>query len=140
MPSAQNLSRLNPAGLFDPSPYGFCHSLTAPADGEWLFISGQSGGEGLEHRLSNDFRSQVQVALGNLDTVLAAHGLTFASLLKITVLIVDHDADKLAIWGQELGRYCTPQTLPASTLIPVPCLALAGMQIEVDAIAFKARA
>ena len=127
----------NPKGLFDPTPFAFSHSATASGKGSYVFISGQSGGEGFEHKLSEDFRMQVKAALQNLNTVLKASGLTTDDVLKITILIVDHDQDKLKIWTEEMHKVWTKDQFPASTLIPVPKLALDGMIIEVDAIAFK---
>mgnify|MGYP000193825360 CR=1 FL=1 len=127
----------NPSNLFDPTPYGFCHTVKAPSNGEIVYISGQSGGEGKEHTLSENFRHQVQVLLANLDVALKSHDLGFNDVMKITILIVDHDMEKLTIWGEEMNKYWTTNTLPASTLIPVPALALEGMKIEVDAVAFK---
>lgn len=52
----------NPPELFDPTPFGFCYTVKAPSNGKMVFISGQSGGEGVEHSLSDDFQQQVQVA------------------------------------------------------------------------------
>ncbi|QXO18248.1 MULTISPECIES: hypothetical protein [Vibrio] len=66
---------LNPDNLFDPIPFGFCHSISAPGNGRLIFISGQ--------------------------------------------------------------RYWPQNQLSASTVIPVPRLALDGMKVEVDATAFK---
>jgi enamine deaminase RidA (YjgF/YER057c/UK114 family) len=132
-----NIQYNNPKGLFDPTPFAFSHSTTASSNGSYVFISGQSGGSGLEHRLSDDFRMQVKAALQNLNTVLKASDLTTDDVLKITILIVDHDQDKLKIWTEEMQKVWTKNQFPASTLIPVPKLALNGMLIEVDAIAFK---
>lgn len=140
LPNPKDMSNIqynNPKGLFDPTPFAFSHSTTASVNGSYVFISGQSGGEGLEHRLSDDFRIQVKAALQNLKTVLKASGLTTDDVLKITILIVDHDQDKLKIWTEEMHKVWTKDQFPASTLIPVPKLALDGMLIEVDAIAFK---
>ena len=127
----------NPQGIFDPTPFGFCHTVKARAEGEFVFISGQSGGEGMEHTLNDDFRYQVRVLLSNLEIALNAHALDFNHVIKITILIVDHDSEKLHIWSEEMRKHWSESSLPASTLIPVPKLALDGMQIEVDAIAFK---
>lgn len=130
----------NPDTLFNPTPYGFSHTVKTPAHGELIYISGQSGGEGHNHSLSKDFRRQVQVALSNLRLALEAYDLSFTDIVKITVLIVDHNAEKLSIWSDE-ARKCWPiDSLPTSTLIPTPALAIEGMQIEVDAIAFRANA
>ena len=127
----------NPSELFDPTPFGFCHTVKAPANGETIYISGQSGGEGQDHILNDDFRHQVKSLLKNLEFALNSHELTFSDVVKITILIVDHNFEKLSIWGEEMNQYWSENALPASTLIPVPALALEGMQIEVDAIAFK---
>ncbi|MGO3055314.1 RidA family protein [Halomonas sp.] len=128
----------NPDALFDPTPYGYCHTVKAPPGGQLVYISGQFGGEGAANTLSDDFRHQTQATLNNLGRALKAHGLDYTNIMKITVLIVDHSAEKLAVWGEEM-RHCWPMDkLPASTLIPVPQLALETMQIEVDAVAWKA--
>lgn len=127
----------NPRGLFDPTPFAFSHSTTASGNGHYVFISGQSGGEGSGHVLSEDFRLQVKTALQNLITVLKASDLTTDDVLKITILVVDHDQEKLRIWTEEMHKVWKNNQFPASTLIPVPRLALDGMLIEVDAIAFK---
>ncbi|MCD1117370.1 RidA family protein [Chryseobacterium turcicum] len=139
-PNPKDMSNIqfnNPKGLFDPTPFVFSHSTSASGNGSLVFISGQSGGDGLEHRLSEDFRIQVKTALQNLNTVLKASGLTTNDVLKITILIVDHDHEKLKIWTEEMHKVWDKNQFPASTLIPVPKLALDGMLIEVDAIAFK---
>jgi enamine deaminase RidA (YjgF/YER057c/UK114 family) len=133
-----HVTRSNPATLFDPTPFAFAHGTSTQGSGRYVFISGQSGGEDLQHHLSKDFRTQVQYALKNLQTVLGTYGLQVGDVLKITVLIVDHDDRKLKIWKEEMLRTWGKQGFPASTLIPVPGLALAGMQVEVDAIAFAA--
>jgi len=130
------ITHKNPSSIFDPTPFGFAHATSASGNGKYVFISGQSGGEDLEHSLSPDFRTQVQFTLKNLNTVLKEYDLKPADVLKITVLIVDHDQDKLKIWTEEMHKLWTNNEFPASTLIPVPRLALDGMLIEVDATAF----
>ncbi|MBB6460263.1 RidA family protein [Flammeovirga kamogawensis] len=127
----------NPQKLYDPTPNGYCHSIKIPANAEYIYFSGQSGGEGLNHYLSKDFRTQVKVVLQNLKIILDEYDLQPESIIKITVLIVDHDEQKLKIWSEEMTSLWAKVFYPTSTLIPVPRLALDGMQIEVDAIAVK---
>ncbi|WP_291879979.1 RidA family protein [Chryseobacterium sp.] len=127
----------NPKSLFDPTPFAFSHATSHEGEGQYVFISGQSGGEDLKHHLSGDFRTQVQWSLKNLETVLSEYGLGVNDVLKITILIVDHDQEKLKIWTEEMHKTWKNHTFPASTLIPVPKLALDDMQIEVDAVAFS---
>jgi enamine deaminase RidA (YjgF/YER057c/UK114 family) len=127
----------NPSLLFDPSPFGFSHSAKVLNQGTYIFISGQSGSQDLKHTLSGDFRKQVQQALQNIKHILDSHELKPENIVKITILIVDHNEEKLRIWTEEMKVLWNQQRYPASTLIPVPTLALPGMQIEIDAIAFK---
>ncbi|MDN3692339.1 RidA family protein [Chryseobacterium tructae] len=131
-----NIESKNPETLFDPTPFAFSHATSGIGNGKYVFISGQSGGEDLHHHLSEDFRQQVQFALKNLETVLKEYHLKPDDVLKITVLIVDHDQEKLKIWTEEMHKVWKNNKFPASTLIPVPKLALDGMMVEVDAIAF----
>ncbi|ANF52270.1 hypothetical protein A0O34_17860 [Chryseobacterium glaciei] len=130
------ISNKNPKALFDPTPFAFSHATTNEVEGNYVFVSGQSGGEDLKHNLSKDFRTQVSYSLKNLETVLADYGLGVKDVLKITILIVDHDQEKLKIWTEEMHKTWKNHQFPASTLIPVPRLALDGMLIEVDAVAF----
>jgi len=133
---AQNFK--NPASLFDPAPYGFSHASSVSTPGEFVYISGQSGGLGKEHTLSSSFREQTQVALKNIITVLDSYNLKPENIMKITILIVDHSPEKLKIWEEEISKVWKKKPFPASTLIPVSKLAINGMLIEIDATAFKA--
>ncbi|WP_409415855.1 RidA family protein [Flavobacterium sp. PS2] len=137
--SAKAQTFKNPESLFNPAPYGFSHASSVSTPGELVFISGQSGGLGKEHLLSNSFREQTQVTLKNIITVLDSYNLKPENIMKITILIVDHSEEKLKIWNEEISKVWKNKPFPASTLIPVPKLALDGMQIEVDAVAFKAK-
>lgn len=128
---------INPAELFNPSPYGFSHSISVETPSRMCFISGQSGGVGKNHVLADDFKTQVQDALKNLHIVLQSHSMTFENVVKITLLIVDHNQEKLEIWAEEARKVWKPSFLPTSTLIPVSQLALPGMMFEIDAIAIK---
>lgn len=133
----KQFSIINPAGLFNPAPYGFSHSVSAVSPFKICFIAGQSGGVGKHHTLSTDFRKQVQDALENLQMILKSHSMAMDNIVKITLLIVDHNADKLEIWGEEVKKVWIESSLPASTLIPVTQLALPGMLFEIDAVAVK---
>ena len=77
---------------------------------------------------------QAASAFRNLGLALAAAGAAPRDVAKITVMIVGHDMEKLGIM-QAAQRVLFGGHHPAATLIPVPCLALPNMQIEVEAIA-----
>lgn len=134
MPDLASLKLSNPPGLFDPAPYGFSHVAEVAAGSKLLFIAGQ-GGESLDSSISPDFQLQAGQALANLRTALASVGADYFHVAKLTVLIVDHDHERLALWSDTLREAWGSDMTPACTLIPVPRLALDGMLIEIDAVA-----
>jgi enamine deaminase RidA (YjgF/YER057c/UK114 family) len=134
MPDLAPLTLSNPPGLFDPAPYGYSHVAEVAAGSKLLFIAGQ-GGESLDSSISPDFQLQAGQALANLRTALASVGADYCHVAKLTVLVVDHDHERLAIWSDTLREAWGGEMTPACTLIPVPRLALDGMLIEVDAVA-----
>jgi enamine deaminase RidA (YjgF/YER057c/UK114 family) len=133
-PATGAVTLINPAGLYDPTPYGYSHVAALRADCRPVYIAGQ-GGENERGELSPDFAAQVRQALCNLQTALKAVGAGSADVAKLTVLIVDHTEDKLRLFGSELKQAFGPGAKPACTLIPVPRLALDTMLVEIDAIA-----
>jgi enamine deaminase RidA (YjgF/YER057c/UK114 family) len=81
------------------------------------------------------FQEQVKQALANLRVALQAGGADIPDIAKITVLIVDHSMDRLAIFSRAWQAMLGDWPAPACTLIPVPRLALDGMLFEIEAIA-----
>ncbi|MNJ41035.1 Enamine/imine deaminase [compost metagenome] len=124
----------NPEGLYDPSINAYSHIAQVSPQARLLYIAGQ-GGEDSEGRLSARFAEQARQALANVQTALRSRGAGLGDVFKLTLLIVDHSEEKLQQWATEAERAWGPQMKPACTLIPVPRLALDGMQIEIEAIA-----
>jgi enamine deaminase RidA (YjgF/YER057c/UK114 family) len=135
-PKAPALALMNPAGLYDPTANGYSHVAAVAAGARLVFVAGQ-GGETEDGRLEPDFRNQVRQALRNLRTALTAAGAALGDIAKLTVLVVDHSAERLRIFGEELERALGAGPKPACTLIPVPRLALDGMLFEVEATAVR---
>jgi len=131
-PTAFQLS--NPQGLYDPGPNGYSHVAELQPQARLLFIAGQ-GGEDALGQLSPEFAEQARQALANLGIALASRGAGYGDVFKLTLLIVDHDEAKLSSWVEALDAAWGSGMKPVCTLIPVPCLALSGMQIEIDAVA-----
>ena len=132
------LTPLNPSGLYDPTPNAYSQLMLVAPGCRWVFISGQ-GGDNPDGSFSPDFHTQAEAAFRNIGLALEAAGASTTDVAKITVLIVDHDMEKLGIM-QAAQRVLFGPHHPAATLIPVPCLALPGMQIEIEAIAALAPA
>jgi enamine deaminase RidA (YjgF/YER057c/UK114 family) len=97
-------------------------------------MAGQ-GGEGVDGSLSPVFADQVDQALANLGIALAALDADFSHVFKLTLLIVDHSQEKLHTWVQSADKVWHGAMKPVCTLIPVPRLALDGMQVEIEATA-----
>ena len=127
----------NPEALFNPTPYGFSHVAVVPAGSQLVFVAGQGGEENKEGQLSPDFRIQVQHALKNIQLALQTQQLSMGSVVKVTTLVVDHDAEKLKIIITEFEKMWPGKNFPVNTLIPVPKLALDNMLVEIDAVAIK---
>ena len=131
--STPRLKLLNPPSLYDSSPNAYSQLAVVAGGSRLVFLSGQ-GGDEPDGSFSPDFRTQAAAAFRNVGLGLTAVGATPADVAKITVLIVDHDMDKLRIMQEEQRRLFGAHH-PAATLIPVPGLALPDMQIEVEAVA-----
>ena len=129
----KDLRFINPAGLYDPRPNAYSHLAVFPAGWRMILPAGQ-GGEKEDGELSSDFTTQLRQALRNTETVLAAAGATLSDVAKFNLLIVDYGDDRFAAVRREFDRVWGDRK-PAWTLIPVPALALAGMQVEIDVIA-----
>lgn len=122
----------NPPTLYDSSPNAYSQLAFVPAGRRLVFISGQ-GGDEPDGSFAPDFHTQATAAFRNLGLAVAAAGAKTTDVAKITVMIVTHDMEKLAVM-QAAQRALLGEHHPAATLIPVPCLALPQMQIEVEAI------
>ena len=131
---ATEIQRINPSELGNPAGYGFTNVVMVPAGKTLVFIAGQGGAEGQGQY--GDFEAQLKRAFANLRIALAAAGAMPEDVVKITVLSVDHNAEKQALISAERNAMWTDSLLkPASTLIPVPRLASEEMLFEIDAIA-----
>ncbi len=129
------LIKKNPKGLFDPTSVCFVQTVSAPTNGRYLFVAGQVGSESDEESSFKDFRTQTQTVFKNLRIALEANEASPKNVVKQTVLIVDYDYDKLEILKEEAQKFYG-DSFAASTLIPVPRLAIDGMLIEIDVTAY----
>jgi enamine deaminase RidA (YjgF/YER057c/UK114 family) len=134
MTTRDAISFINPIGLYDPRPNGYTHVVVAPTPARMIYVAGQ-GGENAAGELDPDFGAQVGQALRNLQLALTAVDASLAHVVKISVLIVDHSAARLAVLSSALREAWGERPAPACTLIPVARLALDGMLFEIEATA-----
>lgn len=115
-----------PAAL---GPYS--HAVTA---GDLLFTSGQLGMDPATGKLAGEnIESQTEQALNNLESVLAANGMTFADVVKTTIFLTD-----LGDFATVNGIYATrfPSAPPARSCVQVAALP-AGAKIEMEIVASR---
>ena len=124
---------VNPPHLSDTVQFGYSQATIAPADAQIIHVAGQVG---MTPDGPNDFASQVDRSFANLIAALEAAGGKTADIVKITMLIVDHDGEKLAVVGEK-RRETFGTAPPASTLIPVTRLYAPGVLFEIDAVAVR---
>ncbi len=134
------VQHINPAGLNDPSYFGYTHVTVVPPGAKLVYVAGQLGEDETGKPVADDFESQLKQAFLNLHTALAAVGATPEQVVKITILSVHHDAEKQQLISKERNAFWQGMQKPASTLIPVAGLAVDGMLFEIDAIAVIADA
>lgn len=121
---------INPAHLPDTTQYGYSQSNIVSSNARVIYIAGQIG---VSEHGPNDFESQVDRSFDNLVAVIEAAGGKVENVVKITLLIKDHDDQKLQYLVAK-RKTVFGDNPPTSTLIPVPALALASLEFEIDAI------
>lgn len=126
---------INPDSLYNPRPFGYSHIAEVKHFSRILHISGQ-GGENQRGQLSQDFAEQLHQAFTNLKNALASVQASLTDIAVLRVLVVDHSPKKHQFLIQEMQQRWSNQAFPTCTLIPVPCLAIQGMLIEIEATVY----
>ncbi|WP_051645376.1 Rid family hydrolase [Labrenzia sp. DG1229] len=126
------IERRNPNTLEDVSPYGFSHTAGVIGPHKTIQVAGQAG---FTDDGPNDFKTQVERSYENVRKALAPWDAGPENVLKVTMLVVDHDLEKLGVIISTMKAFFG-EDLPAATLIPVTRLAVPPvMAFEVDAFA-----
>jgi 2-iminobutanoate/2-iminopropanoate deaminase len=102
-------------------------------DAVWIHVSGQIAID-LEGNLvgPGDLRAQTRQVFENLRAILAAHGATFADVVKIGTFLTT--LDDLAGMREVRSEYLTSEP-PASTAVQVVALVVPDALIEIDLVA-----
>ena len=124
----------NPAGLHDPTGFGYSHVVELP--GSPVFIAGQYGSGDDGRVVSADFAEQADRAFTNPGVALEAVGLDFGHVVRLGTFVVDHDLAKLEVITEQVRKHWGTEA-PGQTLVGVASLALPGMLFEVDAVAVR---
>ncbi len=116
------------------TPRGYSHVVTA--SGTIVFVAGQISVDKTGAIVgAGDIRAQTVQVLENVKAALAAAGATFADVVKQNTYVVNLNAEALPIIREVRGQYFPSENPPASTLLGVTALAMAGLLIEIEVVA-----
>ncbi|MEV7871254.1 RidA family protein [Streptomyces sp. NPDC088124] len=126
--------RLTVPGLFPPPDYA--HAAIVDTDRRLAFLAGAVPLDGDGKLVGpDDFVTQTEQVLTNLESALAALGCGLGDVVSTTVSVATSDpADLSRVWevvragGLTLGPH-------ASTLLGVACLGYTGQLVEITAVA-----
>ena len=125
---AQEIERINPAGMTQPTAYSHLVKVD-----NLLFIAGQVALDGNGKVVGvGDMSAQVRQVLENLKTVLASAGADFSNVVKVNIFTTDIDRflESSAVRREYLGDHP-----PTSTLVQIERLARPVFLVEIEAIA-----
>lgn len=120
----------NPAEMV-PSDAGFSHAVETSAGARWLHTTGQAGWT-VDGSIPADVDEQCRIAFANISALLKDADMGVEHLVKLTAFVTDHST----IESYRVARDAFLQgARPASTVLVVAGFALAGMAVEIEAIA-----
>jgi enamine deaminase RidA (YjgF/YER057c/UK114 family) len=127
--------KLNPWTWQD--PFGFSQAVEVVGARRLLFCAGQTALDAAGKVIApGDMRRQMETAMNNLETVLAAAGLSLGNVVRLNYYTTDIDAYRThneAIKQRLRAAGCQP----SSTLLGVTRLAYPELLIEIEATAVE---
>jgi 2-iminobutanoate/2-iminopropanoate deaminase len=110
------------------------HYSQAVAAGDLIFTAGQGGFGADGSVVDGGFEPQLRQTFANLRQALENDGATLDSVAKLTVYLLDA-SDYETFKRVRSDLFSAPY--PASTAICVAALLVAGMRVEIDAVAVR---
>jgi 2-iminobutanoate/2-iminopropanoate deaminase len=133
--SNEAVLRHNPEAVW-PVPESFrsiyAHGVELRGDARLLFVSGQIG-IAPDGSLAPDFAAQCEVAMTNVEAMLAAAAMTHTNIVKLVFYLTR--AVDLPMLGELRRKRWASSTPPAVTTLVVAALARAELLVEIDATA-----
>ncbi|WP_280219306.1 RidA family protein [Nocardia neocaledoniensis] len=127
---------INPDGLPKPEVYW---QMAAATGSRLVFLAGQVARDADGNPVgAGDFAAQVEQAYLNVATALAAAGGPFDDVAKLTIYVVDWNADKFPLLGEGVARAAAKlgvDPVKPITLLGVAALGEPDLLVEVEATA-----
>ena len=110
------------------------HGIEVPPNARLLFCNGQVGAR-LDGTVPEAPLEQIEVIFERIRLILAASGMTFADVVKLTVYVTDKSIldNYFRMRARVMGDHNPPATLLIVNKFPRP-----GVEIEIETIAAKA--
>ena len=110
------------------------HGIEVPPNARLLFCNGQVGAR-LDGTVPETPLEQIEVIFERIRLILAASGMSFADVVKLTVYVTDKSIldDYFRVCPRVMGGHNPPATLLVVSKFPRP-----GVEIEIETIAAKA--
>ncbi|WP_029192395.1 RidA family protein [Paenibacillus harenae] len=125
------LRKFTPSGMATSDHYN--QGVEVTSFQRMLFISGQVG-VGPDGIPGKDIREQTELALNNLNKVLAGADMDINDIVNSTIYLTD---ENLIGAFMEAGAGFLPTPPPATTLVIVKALASPVLLVEIEAVAAK---
>ncbi|TRX91503.1 hypothetical protein FHL15_007508 [Xylaria flabelliformis] len=109
----------------------FCAPAIKASPGKLIHVAGQPSST-RDGQVPDDYESQIHLVLFNLRKAIIATGASIANIAKLTLSIVNYDADTCK-HTRHIQRFLGKHR-PAITLIPVSKLLVPSWKFEVDAV------
>lgn len=129
------IQRINPPTLVDSSKWGFSQVVIPPKNGRIVYISGQFAGDINGKITSTTMKGQIKDTFKNLKYAIQAAGAKPQNVLMMRMLIKDFEEKHVDYLYEENIKLFGKHS-PASTLIPVPKLAIDEMLFEIEVTVF----
>jgi 2-iminobutanoate/2-iminopropanoate deaminase len=130
---SKSIIRHNPDMIHKPIGNLYTHGIEVPSGARLLFIAGQVGAD-VHGKTPSNIETELDLAWGNVRSVLESAGMTFDDLVKITCYIsVPEYADA---YGRSVVKYLNG-VVPTMTAPIVKQLWNADWHYEIDAITAK---
>jgi enamine deaminase RidA (YjgF/YER057c/UK114 family) len=115
--------------------YGFSQAIEVSSARRLLFCAGQIAVDGEGNvTCAGDMRGQIETAMNNVETVLAAGGLSLANVIRLNFYTTDVDG-LIRDYDVITSRLAAVGCQPSSTLLGVTRLAFPELLIEIEATA-----
>ena len=110
------------------------HGIEVPPNARLLFCNGQVGAR-LDGTVPETPLEQIEVIFERIRLILAASGMSFTDVVKLTVYVTDKSIldDYFRVCPRVMGDHSPPATLLVVNKFPRP-----GVEIEIETIAAKA--